>query len=75
MTIRTYIRLKMAEREINQTVLAEKAGFKNQSNIATLLKSDKGMRTDNLFSLLEALNCELVIRDRDSGEEKTISRD
>ena len=75
MTIRTYIRSKMAEREINQTALAEKAGFKNQSNIATLLKSDKGMRTDNLFSLLEALNCELVIRDRDSGEEKTISRD
>ena len=74
MTIDRYIRMKITERGINQTILAEKAGFKNQSNIATMLKSTKGMRTANLFVLLEALNCEMVFRDRDTGEEKTITQ-
>ena len=73
MTIDRYIRMKIAERGINQTILAEKAGFKNQSNIATMLKSTKGMRTANLFVLLDALDCEVVFRDRSTGEEKTIT--
>lgn len=73
MTIDRYIRTKITERGINQTILAEKAGFKNQSNVATLLKSSKGMRTSNLFVLLDVLDCEMVFRDRSSGEEKVIT--
>ena len=74
MTIQTYIRTKMTERGINQTTLAEKGGFKNQSNVATMLKPDKSIRTDNLFAILEVLNCDLAIVDRDTGEIKTVSQ-
>lgn len=61
----------MQERNINQTALAEKAGFKNQSNIAMLLKGN--MRTDKLLTVLEALDCELIIKDKLTGETRKIT--
>lgn len=73
MTISDFIRIKITERKTNQSELAAKAGFKNQSNVSMLLKS-KNMRTENLFALLDALDCELVLKDKITGAESTITR-
>lgn len=75
MTIGRYIKTKITERGINQTILAEKTGFKNQSNISTFLRDNGNIRINNLFLLLDALDCELIIRDRTTGEEKRIVRE
>ena len=74
MNITTLIRTKIVERGINQTTLAERAGLKNQSNVAMMLKTNN-MRLNNLFVLLDALDCELVIRDKVTGVENVISRE
>ena len=47
----------------NQTLVAAKAGFKYQSNVAEMLRS-KNMRVDNLIRLLETMDCELVVRSK-----------
>lgn len=72
MNIPKYVKAKMVERSINQTILAERAGLKNQSNLSMMLKTNN-MRVDNLFAILEGLDCEMVFRDRITGEEKTIT--
>lgn len=72
MNISKFVKMKITEREINQAVLAQRAGFKNQSNVAMMLKVNN-MRLNNVFSLLDALDCELVVRDKVTGEEKTIT--
>ena len=72
MNISKFVKMKITEREINQAVLAQRAGFKNQSNVAMMLKVNN-MRLNNVFSLLDALDCELVIRDKITGEEKVIT--
>ena len=66
MNISKFVKMKITEREINQAVLAQRAGFKNQSNVAMMLKVNN-MRLNN------ALDCELVVRDKITGEEKTIT--
>ena len=74
MTIKALIRSKIAEKSTNQTELAEKAGFKSQSNISMMLKKGN-MRVNNLFALLDALDCELVVRDKTTGVESVIVPD
>ena len=49
----------------NQTIIAEKAGLKRQSNVAEMLRS-KNLRVDNLVRLLTAMDCELVVRSKTS---------
>lgn len=49
----------------NQTLVAEKAGFKHQSNVAEMLRS-KNLRVDNLVRLLEVMDCELMVRSKTS---------
>lgn len=58
--LREIIRLK----GFNQTMLAEKAGMKRQSNVAEMLRS-RNLRVDNLVKLLDALECDLLIRSRE----------
>lgn len=48
----------------SQTLLAENAGLKRQSNVAELLRS-RNLRVDNLIKLLDALECDLLIRSRE----------
>lgn len=74
MNVTTLIRTKLVERGMNQTKLAERAGLKNQSNVSMMLKVNN-MRLNNLFTLLDALDCELVIRDKVTGVENVISRE
>ncbi len=47
----------------NQTIIAENAGFKRQSNISEMFRS-RNLRVDNLIRILEAMDCELVIRSK-----------
>ena len=74
MNVTTLIRSKIVDRGINQAILAERAGLKNQSNVAMMLKVNN-MRLNNLFALLDALDCELVIKDKVTGVENVISKE
>lgn len=57
------VRKLMKMKGYNQTLIAEKLGFKYQSNVSEMLRS-RNMRVDNLIRLLEAMDCELVIRSK-----------
>ena len=65
MTEKDVIREIMQIRGWKQPQLAKEAGFKSQSNITGLLNNNKnGIRVDNLFRMLSAMGCELVVRDK-----------
>ena len=61
----------MAMRGWSQATLAKEAGFKQQANITGLLnRGENGMRIDKLAKMLNAMGCEIVIRDKmGSGKE------
>ena len=59
------VREVMKLKGYNQTLVAEKAGLKRQSNVAEMLRS-RNLRVDNLVRLLEAMDCELVVRSKTS---------
>ena len=54
----------MKMREWSQTKLAEEAGFKGQTNITGMINRSVSMKVDNLIRLVEAMGCEVVIRDK-----------
>ena len=60
------IRAAMAARGVNQTMLAEMAGLKRQSNVSEMLRG-RSMRVDNLVLLLDALGFDLIAKDRNSN--------
>ena len=57
------IRELISLRDYNQSILAEKAGLKRQSNVGEMLRS-KNLRVDNLIRLLNAMDCDLVVKSR-----------
>ena len=70
MKLNDIIKVKIKEKKTTQAELAEKAGFRSQANIAGLLNnSRKGMRIDNAVLLLDILDCDIIVRDRDDGNE------
>ena len=73
MTIPRIIKSKIAARGMSQGSLAEASGFNGQSNISMFLRSGEKMKVSNLMAMLEALDCELVVRDNVTGESITIS--
>ena len=75
MTERQAIRDIMKLRGWSQQKLADECGFKHQTNIASLLSESpntKGMRVDNLYRLLDAMGCEIVIRDKMGSKKEWI---
>ena len=48
----------------SQSKLAVESGFKRQSNITGILNRGTSLRVDNLIQMVEAMGCELVIRDK-----------
>lgn len=65
MTEKDVVRELMTIRGWSQAKLAIEAGFKSQSNITGLLNNNKnGIRIDNLFKMLDAMGCEIVVRDK-----------
>lgn len=71
MTEKEIVREVMSIRKWSQADLAREAGFKSQSNITGLLNNNKnGIRIDNLVKMLNALGCEVIVRDKmGSGKE------
>ena len=65
MTEKQVVREVMAMRGWSQAKLAEEAGFKSQSNITGLLNNNQnGIRMDNLYKMLNAMGCEIIVRDK-----------
>ena len=55
-------------RNLDQATLAEKCGYGNQSCVSGLITRGN-MRVDNLYKLLDAMDCEIVIKDKNSRQE------
>ena len=73
MTEKDVVRKVMAMRGWSQPKLAAEAGFKSQSNITGLLNNNKnGIRVDNLFRMLDAMGCEIVIRDKMGSKQEWV---
>lgn len=74
MTEKDVVRKVMKLRGWSQPKLAERSGFKSQSNITGLLNNNKnGIRMDNLFKMFDAMGCKIIIRDdMGSGQEWVI---
>lgn len=62
MFVRDIIATRMKERGFTNQSLAEKLGHKYASNVSERLRNKNGMRVDVLVKMLEALDCELVVR-------------
>lgn len=74
MTEKEAIKAIMKKRGWNQSRLAIEAGFKNQSNIGSMLSPNRpsAMNADNLCILAKALNCELIIRDKSDSKSEWV---
>lgn len=73
MTEKDVVRELMALRGWSQSKLAYEAGFKSQSNITGLLNNNQnGIRIDNLFRMLDAMGCEIVVRDKMGSKKEWI---
>ena len=64
MTEKDGVRKVMKLRGWSQPMLAKEAGFKSQSNITGLLNNNQnGIRMDNLFKMLDAMGCKIIVKD------------
>lgn len=61
------MRKMMEERGISQKELQARMGLKSQSSITQFLKSD--LRGETLSTIADVLGYEVVIRNKESGEE------
>lgn len=65
MTSKEIVIAAMNARGYNQTMLAEAAGLKRQTNVSEMLRSNS-MRVDNFVKLLSAMGYEVIVKDRNS---------
>ena len=73
MTEKKVVREVMKMRGWSQPKLAEEVGGWSQSNISGLLNNNKnGIRMDNLFKMLNAMGCEIVVRDKMGSKKEWI---
>lgn len=63
MTSKEIVINAMNQRGYNQTMLAEAAGLKRQTNVSEMLRSNS-MRVDNFVKLLSAMGYEVVVKDK-----------
>ena len=63
------IKAAMEARGFNQTMLADKAGLKRQSNVSEMLRG-KSLRVDNLVKLLDAMGFDVVVKDRNGSKKE-----
>lgn len=65
MTEKDVVRKLMKIRKWSQPTLADEAGFPSASNITGFLNNNKnGIRMDNFYKMVNAMGCEIVIRDK-----------
>ena len=58
----------MTMRGMTNQTLAEKCGYATASGFSNLLARENGMRIDNLVKVLDALDCEVVIRSKTDSD-------
>lgn len=58
------IRTIMLLRGFTNATLAEKCGYNTPSGVSNVINRENGMRIDNLVKLMEAMDCEVVIRSK-----------
>lgn len=71
MTGKEAMRFAMYSRNLIQQQVAELAGYKRQSNVAEILRSDNA-RIDKLLQILNACDYDLIMVDRENPEKKYI---
>lgn len=71
MTEKEIIRKAMSVRGINQTILADRANLKRQSNVSEMLRG-KSIRVDNLVRLLNAMDFDVIIKDRNGANRENV---
>lgn len=66
----------MKARNFNQTILAEAAGYKRQSNVSELMRS-KSLRVCAFVRLLNAMQFDVIVVDRNtrSGFKWTVTQE
>ena len=65
------IRAAMNVRGYNQTMLAEQAGLKRQTNVSEMLRS-RSIRVDNFVKLLNAMGFEVIVKDKNSANKENV---
>ena len=71
MTEKEIIRKAMTVRGINQTILADRAKLKRQSNVSEMLRG-KSLRVDSLVRLLNAMDFDVIIKDRNGSNRENV---
>ena len=60
----------MGLRKWSQAKLAAEAGYKRQSNVTGILNRYDSLNVSNLVKMVEAMGCEVIVRDKmGSGKE------
>lgn len=67
MTAIEIIKSAMKVRGYNQTILAEKAGLKRQTNVSEMLRS-KSMRVDNFLLLLNSMDYDVIVVSKNKSD-------
>ena len=75
MTAKEIIREIMDMRDWSQEKLAVECGMKSQSNITGILNRGTSLRVDNLEKLIEAMGCEIVIRDKMGSKKEWVVKE
>ena len=64
MTAAELIRAIMTEKGYSNAALAKKLGCSTPSFISEKLRRENGMRTDWFIKILNAMDCEIIIKDK-----------
>lgn len=59
----------MENKEITTIALAKKLGYAYSSGVTERLRGKKGIRDDVIVKFLNAMDCELIVRDKKSKKE------
>lgn len=72
MNIETAIKDIITKKGYTQKSLAHKLGFEHTSGISEKLRRKGGMRVDTLVKILNAMECEVIIRSKTNKDEWSI---
>lgn len=71
MEAKNIIKSIMQKKDVTQIDIMQKLELKSQSSVSSMLSRD--MKASTMVKFLEFLDCELVIRDKNTGEEYTVN--
>lgn len=72
-SIKAVIKSAMAARNFTQAAVAKKAGWKNQSSLATAINR-QNPSLETVFRVLEAMEYDIIVKDRNSGTSWKVER-